>query len=389
MKNFVLVLVVLLIASCGTRKVSSYKGDTTLIKKDSLIINLDARTSFEFQNVRYYSNDTIDWLIVLNQNINGLNIYDINTSNLVSQFSLPSVGPGSLPEVNGMTVLSPDSIFLYTKMSLMQMQVVDYTGKAIKNLRFNNAQVDTDLHQLPIINHQSNSFSPTVKLRNKLYFTRWPIFDYARPENISDEYSLELTLDLKTQKIEALPIHFPKWMQGKGWNMMYLLNGKVINDQKDLVYNFSGEDSIRVLTSEGQSESYYAGYSKAVQNKESIRSMAQKSKNVEEAMTTNLYWGLIFDPFRNLYYRIVDRPVSFRPEHTTLLSTYEKPMSIIILNSDFKKIGETDLPEDTYLFYGLFAGKKGLYIPRLHPNYEYFSEDQITYSIYEPTQLSK
>lgn len=360
-----------------------------LIKKDSVLLALDAKTSFEFQNVRYYSNDTLEWLIVLNQNINGLNIYDLTSEKLASQFSMPETGPKAIPSLNGMTFLSPDSIFLYSKMTLFSIKIVDYKGNLLSGIKVPVPEIELDFDQLPILNHQSNTYSPTVKLNNKLYFTRWPLFDFSRPDNINDDYPLELSLDLNSLTIETLPVHFPKWMQNKGWNMMYLLNGKTVSSGGDFVYNFQGDDSIQVHHSNGSRKTYYAGLSGAKFNKEPVSSNAQATRMVEEAMTTTIYWGLIYDPYRNVYYRIADRPVKFKPEHRTLLATYDKPISIIILDPEFQKVGEIDLKPNTYLFYGIFVGKKGLYIPRLNPKYKDFSEDRITYSIYELQTLNE
>ena len=107
--------------SCSSeRRNKAFQEIQNLRKVDSISLELDAKTSFEFQNVHYYANDTIEWLVALNLNINGLNIYDLKTSNLISQFSIPITGPNSVPSLNGMTFVSPDSIFLYSKMSLLK-----------------------------------------------------------------------------------------------------------------------------------------------------------------------------------------------------------------------------------------------------------------------------
>lgn len=377
-------LVALFFLACsGKSSIKDFSETKKLVKIDSVTLVLDSKTSFEFQNVRYYNNDSIEWLVVLNQNIHGINIYDLKTGELESQFSVPTEGPEGMQALNGFTFVSPDSIFLFNKMSLSKIAIVDFRGDRVGTLSGNNVIIESDPYNLPVINHQSNTYSPTVKIGQKLYFTRWAFFDFSRPENISSDYPLEFSLDLQTFKLEEMPISFPKWMQNQGWNMMYLLNGKTLNSKGDFVYHFGGDDSVTTLYSNGEKKRYYAGLSGSKFNKEPIKSSGDQMRSVEEVMTTTIYWGLVYDKFRNVYYRIADRPITFRQTHKTLNDTYEKPISIVILDSAFNKIGEHDLPKDCYVFYGLFVGKNGLYIPRLNPKYSNFSEDLITYSIYQ------
>lgn len=387
--NIILFGIAIICLACQNSSESDdFVRSKALKNTGTVSLNLDANTSFEFQNVRYFTNDTLEWLFTLNLNTNGLNIYDLKEEKLVSQFSVPLTGPNALPEINGMTVISPDSIFIYQKMILSKINVVNYKGETLNQIRIDSTFIASDGNEYPaIINQQANTSSPTIYKNNKLYFTRWPNFALSKPENISGNYFVEGYLDLNTLTIDMLPVSFPKWMQNKGWNGTFLLHGKTMNEKGEFIYNFQGDDSLTVHRMNGEVDRVYAGLSGDNLNKEPI-SNKDKSRSVEELITTTIYWGLVYDKYRKLYYRMADKPINFMPRHRSNLAVYQKPLSVIILNEDFEKVGETDLPEDTYILYGHFVGKEGLYIPRLNPEYEDFSEDQITYSIYQPFDVN-
>uniref|UniRef100_UPI004047FB5E DUF4221 family protein n=1 Tax=Roseivirga sp. TaxID=1964215 RepID=UPI004047FB5E len=382
---FILFLLICLVGVSCSSSSSNNKFDSiySFQKVDSLTIDLDEKTSFEFRNIHYFQNDSLEWLVTLNENINGLNIYDLNSSRLVSQFSVPRSGPHSVPSLNGFTIISPDSIFLYTKISIRNIEVVNYLGDTVGNIRVSNP-LDVAEHGQPILNHVSNNPGPTIFRDNKLYFSKWPVFDFSMAQNITKEYSLEAVVDLKSLKISEMNVNYPEWVQYKGWHISYLLNGKTMNSRGDFIYTLQGDDSISVHFNNGEKKRFYAGLSKTGSEKTPITKRTQKNREVEDVMSTTIYWGMLYDKYRDLYYRIADNAIPFTSEHRSIMSVLEKPLSIIVLNNEFRKVGEYDLPKNIYYFYGIFIGENGLYIPRLNSKYAGFSEDLVTFSIYKP-----
>lgn len=163
--SLLLTLAISVISCNDVSKHHDFESKYSFEKVDSLIINLDNKTSYEFRNLHYYQNDSLEWLAVMNENINGLNIYDLN-SDLVSQFSVPKSGPHSVPTLNGFTIISPDSIFLYTRMSIKNIEIVNYRGDTLSNLRVSNPKEVSD-YKHPVFNHVSNNPGPTIFYNNK------------------------------------------------------------------------------------------------------------------------------------------------------------------------------------------------------------------------------
>ncbi|PIF05268.1 MAG: hypothetical protein CSA36_07665, partial [Draconibacterium sp.] len=92
----------------------------------------------------------------------------------------------------------------------------------------------------------------------------------------------------------------------------------------------------------------------------------------EKGLSSN-YIRLVFDPFRDVFYRFVrHEQKKIKNRDITDLVRYPQNFSIIILDKDLNIIGETIFPPDTYDPHGFFITKEGLYLSRSNPfNPEY------------------
>ena len=86
------------------------------------------------------------------------------------------------------------------------------------------------------------------------------------------------------------------------------------------------------------------------------------------------YGNLLFDKYRNVYYRIAypETEIEKGVNGLELLHYGRKRFSIIILDKDFNIIGETLFPDYTYNSTVMFIREDGLYISDSHylnPNY--------------------
>jgi hypothetical protein len=393
MKKAFSILLLLALFSCGKRESTYLAGNpnygTSLIKTDSILINLDAKTAYEFLNVSYFANDSLEILFQINNSINGFNIYDLNSAKLISQVSIPLNGPVSMLELQGATIKSLDSIYLFSKMNLRKILILDYQGNFKNSLRTKEFEPRVkSIRPVTVLNHQSSTNTPTILLDNKLIFTKFEIFDYNMPSNITDDYLAEFYLDLDNLEFSELPITFPKWLHNKSMHFYGMLHGKTVNDAGHIIYAFVAEDSIRAYDKEKkQFSSYLAKYDGDDKEKIFYTRAPNPATSLEDGLGMYLYTQIIYDKYRNVYYRILQRPIRYDPtKHKNYLAYYLKPTSCIILDSNFKKIGEFNFEIDVYRSYGSFVGKKGLYVPKLNGNYKNLDEDQVEYSIYSLKQ---
>ena len=84
------------------------------------------------------------------------------------------------------------------------------------------------------------------------------------------------------------------------------------------------------------------------------------------------YANIVYDPYRDLYYRVAEQKCNYKDA-----IGWKKNISIIILDSQFDKIGETLIGECDYNYrYAMFVNKQGLHIPQGS------SENMLCFNIY-------
>jgi hypothetical protein len=100
-------------------------------------------------------------------------------------------------------------------------------------------------------------------------------------------------------------------------------------------------------------------------------------------VTSNSYRELAYDKENQLIYRLAYRKVDYSGPGGKNRTWDNKPPSIIILNSDFEKIGEVDLPVNTIYTRMFFTHDGKLYLSLNHPDNNP-SEDQMVFVGFKP-----
>jgi len=99
---------------------------------------------------------------------------------------------------------------------------------------------------------------------------------------------------------------------------------------------------------------------------------------------------LIYDKYRNVYYRFVFPKVDLPTNETDYAEIWQMgrtKFSIIILNDQFEVIGETLFPENVYVSTQYFIRKEGLYIGTSFPKNPNFDENTLSFQRIELVKL--
>jgi hypothetical protein len=93
------------------------------------------------------------------------------------------------------------------------------------------------------------------------------------------------------------------------------------------------------------------------------------------------YGNLLFDKYRNVYYRIAypETKIEKGVNGLELLQYGRKRFSIIILDKDFNIIGETLFPDYTYNSTVMFIREDGLYISDSHYLNPDYNDDVLSF----------
>ena len=108
----------------------------------------------------------------------------------------------------------------------------------------------------------------------------------------------------------------------------------------------------------------------------------------QDATENPNYGGILYDPYREVYYRIaypateIGRKLKDR-EAMELLQFGRKNFTIMILDKQFRLLGETRMPDYTYNSNLLFVRPDGLYISYSHPFNENYNDDELCFQLFE------
>ena len=134
-----------------------------------------------------------------------------------------------------------------------------------------------------------------------------------------------------------------------------------MNRDTDLVAVYSFIDSIYVIHQDGNQERHYfhSKYQKHLHEDYDTLNTYNYSELSRTRIARTNYSDVVYDAFRNLYYIIVAKPMPYENKDGTRNSSEDQPWSMIILNSSFQQIVETDMP-DCLSKYQMMVVPKGI-----------------------------
>ena len=104
-------------------------------------------------------------------------------------------------------------------------------------------------------------------------------------------------------------------------------------------------------------------------------------------MLTGYYSGIKYDRYRKLYYRLAVHPIDLVNVQNQRNHLKDKQLSVIVLDENFKIVGETLLPTKRHLYTTWFVGEAGLYISNHNRSNSLIGENVLSFTIYEPALL--
>ncbi len=362
-----LLLFVVFLISCNA------KNDTVKIKDNSKppLYNVELkkneqRLTFELNSqivnqsvclIPYVAPDSTRYLFYRSGHSNNICVFNIDAEKLTNTIKLDNRGSNGVGSIKGFEVISYDSIYI-TSAFRRKLFLVNQQGKVISSIDYSSYKQEYHIH--------AGTSRTLENMRvgfkgSKIYLPFYPGYDKGNYHTIAPEdirFIAELDTLGKTAK--TLNIGFPRnyweddfypssfgfFIENGCFYINYIYDNTVL----------SSIDSKNWVSTEIPSK--YANVKKTIPR--------------EKGLGAN-YTRLVFDPFRNVFYRFVrheQKKIKNRI-HTDLVR-HPQRFSIIILNKDLNIIGETNFPPDTYDPNGFFIAKEGLYLSRSNPfNPEY------------------
>jgi hypothetical protein len=349
------------------------KDAYSLVKTEkTLTFPLDSETSTLMMVMFPYTDSTgAEYLTFQNARKNEILIYEMNSGKLVRKIKPPREGPDGIARLFGYYIKDLDNIYV-TTMQRPRMALIDSTAKVKERIDFGKGPGElTIFYTHPI----SFMYQPIVIIDNKMYIVRG-VNMAARPNPVT------VTIDMQTKEVEILPFDYPltSVSADKTKNSTTTYYFSRYFDGVNFVYSFYYDEEIYVTLPDHQSVRKIPVISKYIPKIEfdEIKTSGDPMKNAVENPN---YGNLIFDPYRDVYYRFAypKNEEDMNDNFTELWNYGRKIFSIMILNRDFQVIGETLFPEYLYNPGVVFVREDGLYISASHFKNPEYSDDELKF----------
>lgn len=352
------IVIALSVSACGNRDVNGRLGDNkyTMLQRENKYFALDSLTTQETNYIQMIDDDRV---ALYNPPGNTICVFNHHTGSELEKIQLYKEGPHAVRGIQGFYYHNTDSIWLYQSWENM-LVLVNHKGEIINRNVLREKYNQVSLQQSCSVSPFPFSDMPIMKWGD------WFILQGMNGPEVKDGFSPACTLLYNICTDEVRLINEYPTLYGKtsemndNWGTFsYRAVPYTINDEQGMILSFPADDSIRVNNLiDGTTTCYFAGYSK----KHPARPISgnQKSDLQRHYLEQIQYAGIFYDKYRNLYYRLALLPILDYDVNDE--TTHEKPLSVIILDSSFSKVGEFDLGKGRYYYRHSFVAEEGLCI---------------------------
>ncbi len=379
--NIWFVNLILIIVACSTNERKKKPDFQTSVKQISLVpvntiqLEIDAETSVNNYFYDVFSVDTVEYLGIINRNKNALQVYSLASNKLYREITLEKQGPDAFSQLRAFTFINQDSILLFS-LYAKDIWLIDMNGKIKARYDFRNISGERPF-SLGIVFY--SGLKPIFS-NGKVYLrTQSKLVDNLTAAHFNEDNKLELKLDLRSESWEYVDISFPELYRNNIWSSD--ISRTLTNDGK-IVYSFGICPYLVLYDLASKTQIKYPAQSKYVVK---VMPLVNKSEAERYFFETPKYGIIAYDKYRNLYYRFVKHHLTITDPVSGQMNQYDDAsFSIVVLDGEFNKIGETKFKPSTYKMNEFFIAKDGLYISASNTKNPIVNEDMITFEIFKP-----
>jgi hypothetical protein len=382
-------LLLTLLYSCANKKSKDHNetgefiGKVELLESHDVSFVLNDETSLKSSFIQAIeTKDGNPILVYLNNQKPAIYFYDIKGQALIKELMLSKDGPNAVGTPTGLYFHNMDSIYVIAS-SYYRVSLVNGKGEVLKKYQLLNDENPNESTGML----RPFTISPPFVIDNKMYFNVAPDRDIY--DNGYFLGKVNLVLDLETGDFDYFN-HYPKEFNEGVWGVAAVNYSTDYNSLKEeFIYSFSISDSIYVSKVDG---THRSGYLSKTYEKKATQKPMERPENkydLEYALGATYYDGIIYDRYRDVYYRFVRQPLEIENmEKINFYDFHRKPISVIILDADFKKIGETELEDDVYQSFMYFLTKEGLFVSKGNPNNPNLIEEEANFTCFTLTEVN-
>ena len=351
----------------------------TLVPTDTLTIPIGHRSDVYSRYVKASIINNIPYLGVVNVNTNDLEFYALSDKGEDFKVRFHLDGPNAVGQLKAFEVISDSTLFIASSYRI-RLYVTDFEGNLKKTIETH----DTSRNGKPFVQMYYTQ-SPLVyhKDMDDFYvFTRVDT-DYFSPGIWSGTMFLKIQNrdDESITHMFELPSRFNKYV----YSGYFSHSSHVLVDDRHLVFGVPFYNNILVYDLEKET---------LIERKAGSKHFGDAlpwdnpdmGRDEEFYVTSNSYRELAYDEQNKLLYRLAYRKVDYIGPNGQQRNWDNKLPSVVILDSNFKKVGEVDLPKNTIHTRMYFTHNGKLYLSLNHPDNNP-SEDEMVFVGFKPEKL--
>lgn len=322
--------------------ISSVVSVTRLVKTTDV--------SFELDSIQYVGDvtpsqlvDKFNILAFLDYNSNRITLYNATGGKKITTIYIPNKLHDR--KIKAFKIINFDSILLYSpkgkRLVLMDSGGVikwQYTFKETINPSFTN---------LPPPSPFIGNSSPLDVHGDTITCTGFLVGEHEKLSH--DKRFIRIQLMMKTNQVQY-DLTYPEIYRKPNWGGDHFRTvfSHFDNTHEELLISTPADHYITIVSKKNTVRSVFMGpknpiciesykYPKSERDKSNI-------KNITVLFFTNpSYKNILYDKYRNLYYRILEKPLPLSALNSKGAGV--KSIKLLIYNQDFKYLGETDLPD--------------------------------------------
>ena len=351
MKHCFYILILFSLFSCKEKEKKENKYLYTLELSEDKIFKLDSETVQETQLIQLFTQNDSLYFSFSNAYDNSIVFYDFVSGSFVSKVKFEKEGQNGVGNFTSYYYHTKDSIYIYhqwnEKIFLLNNQSMKYKDFDFKTQSFHS-------ETLSVPSPYPLTIAPMRKVENYMVCTGMQYNEDSKKNEPST-----ILYNINTGEIKFAN-HFPDLYKNKQWGQVFAYRYACTTFNKNtMILSYGADHNITVYNiEEDKSEEFNAG-TKYFSKINPFNFKANREAAIDHYMENLCYRNILYDEYRNLYYRFAYLPY---PSYNKDDKYLRRPFSVIIIDSEFNIVGETLLPEFEYLILQTFVSPDGLHI---------------------------
>jgi len=348
--------------------------------RDSVYFELGKKESNNSSCIQYLSNKDSDYLFVLNEYQNSIDIYNIGLQKRIKEIILEKDGENAFPGLLSFVVKNMDTIILISPMP-QAIGIIDGKGELIKKISYEKDRNNKKIN--PTFTLGGTKAILNANSLNLIQQYRADESSGILTSSLQKHTNVAFSVNLDNNIIQLLPIVYPKELIGKDISNMKICRELGYNNC--LIYFFNITDQLFVSEELEEFKKIQIATNYELKLPENMNKyMQDMMSGLKYSLQRDDIYNIRYDKYREVYYIIVRKRSNDASLTDDIKTKFVFPNClIIILDKNFKHLGETYFPDNIYAFQKMFITRKGVYISEDHINNPSFNEDIMRFRLFK------